>query len=34
MDFNPIAKSHRLAIRGNHIHAALYHPFECFLVDA
>jgi hypothetical protein len=34
MDCNPIAAPLRLAIRENHIHAALYRPFESILLDA
>lgn len=34
MDFNPIATPLRLAIRENHIHAALHHIFESVLLDA
>jgi hypothetical protein len=34
MDSNPIATPDRFAIRGNHIHASIHHPFQPFMVDA
>lgn len=34
MDFNPIAKPLRLAIRENHIHVEIYHTFQPVLVVA